>query len=1664
MSKTAFEEALIKASEGGYLDSSAYPSYLTEADTDNLLNENRTFLESAVDTIESIPKFIGASLISGANQLYNIAPDIGNLVAGEGTFERANTQEIISGMSEDFGDFYARNKTGTDLVGFIASSLIPGLGGVKLLNAGQKSLQTALAAGKLSPGMSRALGILAPQSAKFITAAKLEVAGNTSAASLLTANSLKALGSDFSQNVLEAVFFESAVAATMFNSPILEDQDFGDFVSNVAFSAGIFGVIGTAVSAAKLSYALKGAAAEASDAARPWAFIPEAAPVSNSYEKIALDFDTLANMPKPPAEFRDLARRTIETIENRVRKEFSIIANGDEAVADSLFNLLKRESAESQATVTRGLMEVGGYTSKPKTLAPISKIEAKINAGKPLSAKELEEYTTNTLHTTYAKAWGEGTNTSFLEAPVITQLVDTLKKGEVIKVDSNGVTAGAKKYNHHLKRVNGDADRFRPWNILEADTMAANSRYIWAAKLPPFSPTATKPIKIDVNDLPLMEKVYKDLGDSPELMAHVKFLGLAKGELPPSASNLFKYIGDKKVEVANKLLAARGERRITPTSEVNAAAEAATELKPKKTLVQEEIAAIVNVKSSVLSGEVTREAAQEFTAKEIFALQDHAETFTAAMVKKGARDAKAGTVDIWNVPQTMKMTYDSAPFAEVDNFLIQGITQIKEQQKLYQQSMDRVVVGVVGEEAFNALEPLTSSRIFTGAKPSGAGAGIITSADGSYGSLAATAANIGRNTTTIAKQMEKETVEALSPLLHKMGTKPEAAIEFSVLSQRTRAIEGEYGLNELGDALEPLALLRWRAAAKEAAAKGEKAPRQPRLREGMEVKIPIKHQETRDVVRAHIELNKARTNSLASIRTAQGVQFNRSPDAFYPIPVDPKEFPHFALVIDESITSGNQMKTIYATTAEELRAQTAKLSSNPQLRVLYKQDAENYYKARGEFSYEKTISDNYLDVEAHRKGVSAPYFAPTDPKKIVEDVLKWHGRRATGLAREAVAAKYEVQFNELINLGEQFTKAETSKYSNLSMAERVEDIIKNPYYDYIRTALGVSKKADYPILTQVNQMAEKAISGLMRKVATAVVNSKSNTDLAAVDAMMRQAGYKGAAYDAESELFANLTGGKEYLAATVQKANAALATIVLRWDAINSVNNAVSANVLLGTETKAVIRAIGRGDAEAAGALAGLTKIAIPGTDKTMFSASKMVGNSIKRFGTLDKSSAEYKFFESNGYLTTISKQYKDSLDNLTFKGNLSEWDKATNKVMDKLRSAGDKGEWITGNTLAEEFNRFVAADVMKQMTDVAVSRNLMTAKEQLTYINTFVNRTQGNYLASQRPLLFQGPIGQAIGLFQTYQFNLMQQLLRHVGEGHVKDSLTLLGLQGTIHGMNGMPAFNFVNTAILGNASGNTEHKDAFDAVYGTAGKEAGDWLMYGVGSNFLGLLNSDLKVNLYTRGDINPRQVTIVPTSLEAVPFIQASGKVLGNILDTAATIGAGGDVSTTLLQGLEHNGVSRPLAGFAQTMQGLNNPEQASYSTSSKGNVIAANDLVSVANLGRMLGAKPLDEAISLDAVYRYKAYAAKDAAKSEVLGKAIKSTVIAGGIPSQEQIEGFAESYAKLGGRQQEFSRWMLQLTKTANLSQANALKNNLNSPFSQSMQLLMGGEQLEDFTP
>jgi len=1678
--KTAFQEAL---------ETGVVPSFYQAADTLSIANRNPTFVQSINHAADSIPKFIGVSLISGANEIYNIPASIGNIFGADNAISK--TEDVVASLDSNLSAFYEDHKGGADLVGFMASSLVPGIGSIKILSAMQRSLKGAIAAGKYGKNMSQGLGLLVPGKQTKLAAAIKEVANGTAPAKLSNTNALRSIGAGFGQNILEATAFEVAVTATMSSSPILSNHDFGDFVANIVIGGAVFGAFGTAIHAAKVNSALKKASTEWDSAARPFTFIEESAAKSATHESISLDLEQLKNMPELPktsdaellgnlASARDT---TIRKLSGRIRKQVGELAHGDQDIANIYHGVLNQTDITNRQYNYVDLLDISRLGQPTKEIGDIDRLSKKVLRGQvDLDDPEMKAFINDEKHVSYVRMYGDDVGKVYEDVPAVRSLADSIGRDEIIEVTKRFVRVGSEhKYtfsqaNNTGKHANadtvtsGDIMRLKPDGTRAMSPREIEARYIWS-RSEQLESFRNGPIVIHGNDIPMLEKLLRERpgpisGLVDRVDSEVKFILPENAVGDPRVMGLQEYIFKQKINLAHQMDAG------------NIAAG-------KVILTQEQIAKNVNIRNRVLSGEQRTTPTGDYHQDDMLALDAYtaetAENLGVEVIgnKIQIGPSKQGGKELWEIPQTVRSIYGSTRrkrtvgARDIDNFVTENMVVIKEHQVAYQASADIAAGYVLGADIMAALPLITTPRVRAGAVSTGAGPGRFTAASSNYGSLAAAVEYIGSVTSRAIGAFKTRARDTLEPHLYALGQNQEAAIEWATLNSRVRNIKGEYALNDTGDALIPSVMKRYEAQVAAATKNKTEMPENFVLPDpNMPLEIPLLSQEVRDMVAAHIQVNGIRTEGLAAIKAAQGVEISRSADAFYAIPINPQDYKHFAIVIDRSATGGGANRTLFASSADELKKMKAKIEQgNPHLEVRTKGEAEEAFANIGQWDYEKTMNSTYLNTEMQRAGTSAPFIVSTDPKKIIDDVLSWHLQRETGIVREAISAKYEVQFEELRRLGDDATNIQTSKFSDQSLLTFADESVKNPFGSYIKTALAVKDHASYPIWTSLNKYADNVISQVQKSASDAFYAVKTDADVGQINKMLERAGYKGVQYDAEMNIFANARPAKGTLSAIVQKANSTMATIVLRWDFLNAINNAVSANVLLGAEVKAVQRAINRGDSDAIGELAKLTKIAVPGTDGGLMQApTKLIANSLNKLHNEGLQGPTMQFYRDNGYLTSITDQYRDAIETLTFTGreSVDAWNSRMNGLRKNMRDIGDAGERWTGNRLAEEFNRFIAADVMKQISDVGVKRGLISAAEQKAYINTFVNRTQGNYLASQRPMAFQGPIGQAVGLFQTYQFNLLQQLFRHVGEGHAKDALTLIGLQGTIHGMNGLPAFNAVNTHIVGSASGNAQHRDAYDATYGIAGKEAGDFLMYGMASTALGLLHPDLKVNLYTRGDLNPRQVTVLPVNPAKVPIIQAFGKFAANIINTTKQlpipiIGKGGDVATVLLKGLEHNGISRPLAGLGATLQAFNNPNRASFSTSKRGNVVAANDLLSLANLARISGGKPLDEAIALDATYRFQTYGLKDARKRHILGAAIKSTVLAGNNPTGEQINNFATDYAAAGGRQEEFAGWFTQLYKEANSSQANEILRNLNSPYNQAMQEIMGGEPIRDFS-
>jgi hypothetical protein len=651
--------------------------------------------------------------------------------------------------------------------------------------------------------------------------------------------------------------------------------------------------------------------------------------------------------------------------------------------------------------------------------------------------------------------------------------------------------------------------------------------------------------------------------------------------------------------------------------------------------------------------------------------------------------------------------------------------------------------------------------------------------------------------------------------------------------------------------------------------------------------------------------------------------------------------------------------------------------------------------------------------------------------------------------------RYADTFETLKYLGERHSNIATSQFTNV-VTERLEKGLKDPYNDIVKTALNISRSGEYQPWINFNNFVKDAIEKPINALRDIVKTSK-NIDSVFVDKvneLSREMGQGQTLRTAADILISNGNiPNKPWIQPFVAKVNALLSTTLLQWDVFNAVNNTVSTAILAAPELNRLREAILKGNPEIAGKLTELGSVKVPGQDGLVLpTTSKMLSEAASAFiNKTPETEMLLKKFQDIGAIGTLAQELRQSLDSISLNFAIAG-EKEANAGLAKAVEFGRK---YTGNNLAEQFTRFVSAHSAWQITELGKKAGVISESEANEIISLFTNRTQGNYLYSQRPIVFQGVVGQAVGLFQTYQFNLMQQLFKYVGEGDSKSLAMLAGLQGSIYGTQGLPAFNFINTHIVGNAAGNTEHRDLYNASYSAFGKELGNWMLYGLGSNALGIIDPSMKFNLYSRGDINPRQLSVLPTQIEDIPIVAASTKFVTNIFDVFGKITDGAAILPAITQGIEHNAISRPLSGLAQIAQG--------YTTSSKGSLLSASqDLFSITTLARVAGAKPMEEAVALDALYRLNAYNAIDTKKRTDLGAAIKTTVVGGGAPSEDQINKFAAEYAKAGGKIEGFSKYFGNLMMQANESQVNKIVTHLNGRFAQQMQQIMGGQKLPDF--
>ena len=283
-----------------------------------------------------------------------------------------------------------------------------------------------------------------------------------------------------------------------------------------------------------------------------------------------------------------------------------------------------------------------------------------------------------------------------------------------------------------------------------------------------------------------------------------------------------------------------------------------------------------------------------------------------------------------------------------------------------------------------------------------------------------------------------------------------------------------------------------------------------------------------------------------------------------------------------------------------------------------------------------------------------------------------------------------------------------------------------------------------------------------------------------------------------------------------------------------------------------------------------------------------------------------------------------------------------------------------------------------------------------MIFARNFMDEAVGNYFAPQRPAVFHGTFGTAIGLFQTYMLTMAQQIYRGVETKSWAKLGKQMLMQSSIFGYASLPGFAQISEQVALNFSDN--NVDLETGTFRALPNEMANILLYG--------LPSSLGPGIVTRGDIQPR----VPNPFQGLDSIAAINfaKQGYQAMDRLASAAAGADMhaGTAMLEAISLQSLSRPLARAAEMVNG--------YSITRSGDkVFGPSEMYTPQSIiARTFSTRPLEEIKLRDMMHLNTVYEGADQDRREGVTAELKSRARNGTL-DDKIVEDLAERYMRTG---------------------------------------------------
>lgn len=791
-------------------------------------------------------------------------------------------------------------------------------------------------------------------------------------------------------------------------------------------------------------------------------------------------------------------------------------------------------------------------------------------------------------------------------------------------------------------------------------------------------------------------------------------------------------------------------------------------------------------------------------------------------------------------------------------------------------------------------------------------------------------------------------------------------------------------------------------------------------------------QEVGDLMSEHIAANSRFVDLKQTLAKAAGKSTTLDGNILYMPPKDLSREKYHAFVVPRAAygETDGRMFMIYAENEQQYNSKMRAIQERygDRYQIVTSKERDQYAKAKGDYDQGLSFDEIDFDTTLENRGRASELMPNLDVSLsgTLDSFRTWRIRQEEALLRAGMERHYHGTFDMLKRQDEYYSNVERS--TNDKTWQEPATI----YRDTIATMLGIRARGSNieTLWSRVNdfagekgsQIIERAISSVF---GTAKSGSYSQKDFDAFNAQMAEAGYISP-FDNIAQVLASSPDTVKSTAfpALVKTLSNLFSTLQLRLDQANSILQTISTPILALPVLREAQEALAGTPAGAK--LTAMTHVRNPATGDLEPTPMKLLMRATKEFFSED-GKAFMERLKEHGVITDHLSQYLRATDMTQLNGR-----HAMSAINNKIDDISNKASKFTGYNLSENFSRFIVAHAIKDIGEV---RGL-PEKEMWAMISGAVDKVHGVYAGAQRPQVFQGVLGQAVGLYQTYFFNLTQNMLKYVADGQTRQALTMMGMQGSIFGVQSFPGFQTLNTMI---GETNRNNEDFYTLTNADDPNSNAVYAMYGLGSHIFGF-----PVDFAGRGSLETRHSLVLPTTLQDIPIVSQLARAYGNATRTvSAALEDNANVGMALMHGMAHNGLNRPLQGIGTIMMGgvFTGTGQVNWANANRVNYDVSEDLNWGSMFARAIGTRPLNEAIVQSSYFRKAAYQANARASIAEVGARLQFNASAGTLQPQD-YGSFAVDYESAGGELQNFNAYWSRQLKMAGTGQMMEFQNEL----------------------